>query len=248
MSLQIIVQPADWGDASLTDIQVLLTDVATHIHRYLREPVSGLIIVKPTPNEDHVPRTLFRSSADQPFLVQLAARDRRWSKFSYQFSHEFCHVLSAHDRLRNCLNGWFHEAICELASLFTLRHMAKSWVLTPPFPNWSDYAGSLSGYAENCLSKPECQLATGIGLSDWLVAEEEILRGDRYQRDKNAIVAYSLLPLFEKDPSGWNTIRAMPNSASSFAQYLAEWYSNVDLADQAFLKGIISKFNVDVDW
>ena len=51
------------------------------------------------------------------------------------------------------------------------------------------------------------QLPTGMTLSTWLQSEEEGLRQDRYLRDKNALVAYSLLPIFESDPAGWNFIR-----------------------------------------
>ena len=190
--------------------------------------------------------TYFRSLAEQPFLVQLAASDKQWAQFAFQFAHELCHVLSNPERLKHNQNQWFVEALCELSSVFTLRRMAESWVLNPPYPNWSDYATSLSSYAEDRLSNPEHQLPLGINLPDWLVLEEGRLRSDRYQREKNAIVAYCLLPLFEENPSGWNVIRAMPNSMSNFAQYLAEWHSNVDFEDKAFLEGIVSKFDVNL--
>ena len=74
----------------------------------------------------------YRENREGPFVVQLTARDRKWSKFAYQFSHEFCHLLSGHDRLRDNPNQWFHESLCELASVFTLRQMAKQWLISPP--------------------------------------------------------------------------------------------------------------------
>ena len=246
MDLQISVQSADWGDCSPTDIQVLLADVASHINRHLREPVSGLIAVIPAPNSNYVPMTYFRSTADQPFLVQLAAGDKRWAQFAYQFSHEFCHILSNPERLRHNQNKWFIEALCELSSIFTLRRMAENWVLNPPYANWSDYSASLSSYAEDRLSNQKHQLPLGIHLPDWFVLEEESLRSDWYQREKNAVVANCLLPFFEENPSGWNAIRAIPNSASDFAQYLAEWHSDVDNEDRAFLEDIFSEFDVDM--
>ena len=63
-----------------------------------------------------------------------SARDRKWAKFGYQFSHEFCHVLSNYENLKANPNNWFHEAICELASVFTLRRMAERWPTHPPYP------------------------------------------------------------------------------------------------------------------
>ena len=74
------------------------------------------------------------------------------AQFAYQFSHEFCHIMSDYERLRENPNGWFHEAICELASVFTLRCMAERWSSCAPYPNWVEYSDSLLSYAEDCLS------------------------------------------------------------------------------------------------
>ena len=54
--------------------------------------------------------------------IKLSARDTYWNKYAYQFAHEFCHVISKHDNLKENPNNWFHEAICELSiHAFTLR-------------------------------------------------------------------------------------------------------------------------------
>ena len=240
--MQIIVDPSNWGEASLGDIEALLLDVASHIQTFLRKPLEGAIVVRPAPAYDWVPKTLFREFAEGSFFIQLTARDRKWSRFSYQFSHEFCHVLSEHERLKDSPNNWFHETICELASVFTLRRMAQQWPSNPPYANWADYAESLASYAQERLSRKEHQLPEGTTLSAWLLSEEEALRKDPYQRCKNAVVAYSLLPIFESDPTGWNAIQWLPDSSALFKDYLSNWHSQVEPIDKPFVNCIIQLF------
>ena len=135
-----------------------------------------------------------------------------------------------------------HEAICESASVFTLRRMAERWRTCPPYPGRTDYADSLACYADSYLSREERRLPAGTTLSDWLLSEEESLRQDRYQRDKNAVLAYTLVPIFESEPAGWNAIRRLPNSSALFEDYLREWHSLVEPLDRPFVKRILGLF------
>ena len=200
--MQLKVVGSNWGDASSYSIEVLLADVASHLSHPFREPLAGTIVVAPTQNADDDPITPYRPSQQAPFTILLSARDSFWSQFAYQFSHELCHVLSDYERLGEGPNGWFHEAICESASVFTLRRMAERWRTCPPYAGRDDYAESLASYADSYLSREARRLPVGTTLSAWLLSEEESLRQDRYQRERNAVVAYSLLPIFESEPSG----------------------------------------------
>ena len=120
--------------------------------------------------------------------------------------------------------------------------MAERWAVEPPYPNWADYAGSLASYAEDLLSQEERQLPAGMTLSAWLLSAEESLRQDSCQRDKNAVVAYALLPIFESEPTGWNAIRRLPASSTMFMDYLLEWHASVELVDRPFVKRILEAF------
>ena len=240
--MQITVAQCDWGDSQLRDIEVLLADVDSHLTRLFREPLSGTIVVATTPSTDDVPITLYRPSPKSPFMILLQARDRKWARFAYQFSHELCHVLSDYERLQKNPNNWFHEAICELASVFTLRRMAERWLTRPPYPDWADYAPSLARYADDLLSNDNRRLPAGSTLRHWLAAHEEQLRSDPYLRDPNAVVAYQLLPTFEAEPTGWNAVRNLPNSSGYLMEYLADWYESVDATDKPFVKRVIGVF------
>lgn len=241
--MRIKVAQGDWGDTRIGDLEVLLTDVASHILRLLREPPIESIVVAPTSSRNDDPITLYRASPKSPFWILLQARDKYWAKYVFQFSHELCHVLSDYERLRDSPNNWFHETICELASVFTLRRMAERWPSCPPFPNWAGYAGPLASYAQERLSRKEHQLPAGMTLSAFLLAEEETLRKNRYLRDKNAVVAYSLLPIFESESAGWNALRKLPNSHTMFKDYLREWHSQVDTVDKPVVNRIIQLFS-----
>ena len=238
--MQISFLQCDWGDAELPDIEALLKDTASHLNRVLRNPFAETINVKIAPPEDWTPQTFFRSTPHEVFVIQLATRNRQWSQFAYQFSHEFCHVLSGYERLKDNPNNWFHEALCELASVFCLRRMAERWPTQPPFPNWAGYAGCLRAYAAERLPRGNVQLPDGINLHDWLSTNEEVLRIDPYQRDKNSLVAYALLTIFESCPSGWNAISKLPRSSAGIADYITEWHSSVDAADNPFVARLSS--------
>ena len=243
MGLSFVVGEGDWGGTQPDNIVTLLKDVASHLTQLIREPFIGIIEVAPTKSLDDDPITLYRSSSEAPYQILLQARGKYWSQFAYQFAHELCHVLSNYERLRDNPNNWFHEALCELAAVFTLRRMAEHWRTNPPYPGRTDYAESLASYVGNRLSHEKHQLPTGTTLPAWLLSEEESLRQDRYQRAKNAVVAYSLLPIFESEPTGWNAIRSLPDSSAMFKEYLHDWHSQVESIDKPFVNWIIQLSN-----
>ncbi len=234
--MQIKVLPGDWGNVQEYYIEVLLADTASYLNGLLRTSCTDVIHVTAAPLSKFYPFAFYRRSAHGPISIQLAARDSKWNQFAYQFSHEFCHVLSGWELLENNPNNWFHETICEVASLFTLRRMAERWPTKPPLSHWASYAKYLESYALKQLSRQEVQLPEGITLQTWLSSHEDELRKDSCQRDKNDLVAYKLLPIFEDDPKGWNAIRKFPDSSGKLSDYLRDWHSAVDSIDKPFVK------------
>ena len=104
--MKISVAACCWGLGRPSDIEALLVDTASHLNRLLRTPFTGTIVVVPASSSDPTPRVHYRSYPNEPFPIQLAARDSRWAQFAYQFSHEFCHIMSDYERLRENPNGW----------------------------------------------------------------------------------------------------------------------------------------------
>ena len=233
--MQISVLECEWGEAVRVDIQVLLQDVASHIVRELRHPFDETIRVMNLPTEDN-PKAFYRRSGDLAYEVNLTARDRRWSQFSYQFAHEFCHVLSGHERLRNNPNNWLHKAICELASIFALRRMGERWHTNPPYPNWASYSDRLAAYAEDLVEKYRDKSPTSFGA--WLSANEEEIRRCSILRENNGVVALKLLPVFEEDRQGWNAVPHLPESKGRIGEYIEAWKSSVQDVDRGFVEHV----------
>jgi hypothetical protein len=232
--MRLLVAHDDWGAAQPSEIEALLVDTASYLNAQMRCPFAGTICVVPaSPNEP--PRVLYRSSSDECYTVRLPARNRYWAQFAFQFSHEFCHILSGYDHLKNNPNNWFHETICELGAVFTLRCMASRWPTRPPYPHWAAYASSLVEYVTQLLSRPEVQLPAGVLLANWLAAREDELRINPLKRELNSVVAYILLPIFEAEPIGWNCIRRFPTSPKPMRDYLKLWHFVADDGDRAFI-------------
>ena len=220
--MEIHIDGDDWGETRVVDIQRLLDDVAGQLLRHLSDEPKGRIRVQCRP-EANVPHVLYRNSADDDYVVWLTARNRFWAQFAYQFAHEFCHILSGYDRLRAVPNKWFHESLCELASIFTLKQMAVTWLTQPPYPNWREYADSLEGYVDGVITRDVRHLPDGITLGQWFHTNESTLRANPLDRDLNGVVAQAMLPLFQSNPESWQTVGYLPDSGEGFARYLSQW-------------------------
>jgi len=252
--MDIRVREADWGDANRQDIERLLEDVATHIARLLRDPLIGSIVVEPSPPTKDYPETLPRSSPEEPYTILLSARGKLWAQFSYQFAHEFCHVLSGYESMRKNPNNWFVEALCELASIFTLRRMVERWPTQPPYQNWASYGASLARYTIRAPVTTGHAALLSDAIKQLLSCEQDNLRKtslrtefgefSKSDRDKVAVISHALLPLFENEPTGWNAVRKVPVTNGPLTEYLADWYAQAELTDKPFLKRILDVFEL----
>jgi len=161
---------------------------------------------------DH-PQTDSRRAAGNRIAIGLTARDNHWAQYSFQFAHECCHALINYSnderglaRDRRYANLWLEESLCETASLFTLRALSRSWLIAPPYGVWRDYASWFAAYAQERLALPEHHLPAGTSFAVWFRANEPALRKGPTERDRNTIVAAQLLPIFEREPRGWEAL------------------------------------------
>ena len=248
-NVRIVVPPSNWGKGRREDVETLIKDTASHVLRLLRNHFAADIRVIPRPIDEY-PEVMYRSPDETRYTIKLSVRDRDWAKYAYQFAHELCHILSNYEQIKKNPNNWFHEAICELASVFTLRCMAERWSSGPPYPNWASYADNLRKYCEEWMDRPETQLPEGVSFQSWLLHNEDTLRVADYredaERNKQNLVAYQLLPIFEEFPSGWNAIRNLPTCTGYLKDYLNEWHSLVDLKDQSFVARLSNTFGYTI--
>ena len=239
--LWVDVRPGTWGSVSIENIRAVLRDAALQINRTLRQPVQATITVLHAPGAN--PQILVHRSQRGRYWVQLSADDHHWAQYVYQFSHEFCHIIVDPYAETGWKHQWFAEALCETASVFVLRRMAKLWLIQPPYPNWRDYAPHLDAYADGRLTDPDHRLLQELSLPDWIASEEQSLIHDGEQREKCSVIAYAILPALEACPSGWNAIRKLPieygTEPGSIGEYLRQWHAAVDPADQDFANQVI---------
>jgi hypothetical protein len=238
----ITVSKADWGDASREDIAAVCRSVASELVVYFpRRRLDPIVIGQ---SRSSGPGVVFGTDARGKRRVSLDVKDRQWAQIAYQFGHEMGHILCNYREAKNP-NLWFEEALCETASLFALRCMARTWKTRPPYSNWKSYAGALESYAANhvrVMVKLERK-----DLPQWLRENEAALR--KIDRPKiNAVAAHILLPLLEKTPAHWEALDGLNQFDAkhelTFAEYLADWHDRVPAAHKPFVADVAKAFGI----
>ena len=243
-----------FGGAREADIKAVLRSAADEIWRHCphtRFEPAGFEIY----HDSRYPITHYERAKDGFVVIGLAVEGNLWARFSYQFAHEFAHALMDHANCNQArwrdpthANQWFEESLCEMASLYALSAMAATWRTTPPYPNWKSYAPSLADYVSKHLAEPTRQLPKGRKFLAWFRDEEPSLRQHATQRDKNTIIARHLLPLFQAEPRGWESLPSLKlgvlQADKPFARLLAEWHTNAPAAQRSFVEKLAALFGV----
>ena len=247
LAVTVTVRAGDWGDASVADIQTLLRNVQQNYFASFPEPPGGDVHVV---HGTESPLIANRKSTNDPYRIYLDVSGRHWAQFSYQFAHEICHLTCGYDRFKQPGDKkhpwmWFQESLCETASLFTLRRMAETWKTNPPYRNWTDYAPHLNEYAQKLVDDPARRLPVGVRLADFYAANRMILENHATERPLNGVVANHLLPVFEKNPRGWQAVRFLPATMpGTLPEYLRAWLTLTPVEHAAIVRAIALELGV----
>ena len=225
VSALLTVENGNWGATSLRAIHAVLTSVAgVLVDGFGRAPDAPIYVapwsLDPQVFYDH-----------RPYRIRLSARDRYWSQYVYQFSHELCHVMTNFDRHKGHRHRWFDESICALASLFVLHRLAEVWKAQPPqaIPDAAGFAPNHQTYAERIAAR--YPRISRDRLPEWLTGSLPKLEANRYDRDLCGTVAAALLDSFQADPSLWRDCVHLnhwdPSRDSTFATYLNSWTAHL---------------------
>ncbi|MCY3627959.1 MAG: hypothetical protein OXG88_09995 [Gammaproteobacteria bacterium] len=204
-----------WQAEVRSSVLAVLHESADAIYSHMKD--RPLIEVTVTYDLEEGPIALYRTQGESADTVLLSATPQDYRpQLMYQFAHEFCHVISDHNRLRSTesANQWLHESFCELASIFVLH---------------STLEDELRSYVDDYRAESIEILDSLKDFPTWLSEKEDELRGNTPNHDRvsNAVVAYRLLPVFKQFPEIWNTFPLLPNSESLLADYLDEWQESV---------------------
>lgn len=251
--ISIEVARGNWGNADRRDIQSILEATAGEFLSSFADVAAGDLNIRVLPRGGS-PRVLYERGADGEHMVYLTARDDRWYQYAYQFSHELCHILSNFDHKDRqgetvaSANQWFEESLCETASLFTLKRLAASWVKHPPKRNWIGYGPVFAAYADQLLAQPHRRLPLSQSFGNWYEENRSSLQASPYLREKNELVATTLLPLFEREPEMWQAIAYLnadrSSAAKPFAAYLADWHAACPPASRQLVADAMRLFGI----
>jgi hypothetical protein len=229
--IDIEIAPNGWGGAELSDIHVLLVSVASQF------PLGAIGIAPP-------PIYVFYSTLGNPIIlaertkhnkvqIALGAGARYWAQYSFQFSHEFVHVLVRHMDAAQGADApstpatWLEESLAEVGSLFALRAMAREWKTQAPYPNWTSYSEELTRYSQEIIEQAETKLSAQESFLQWFESQQSHLQGNAHDRPANSLIAVQMLPLFEQSPETWATLlyfsRADTTSSDSSKVMFAKW-------------------------
>lgn len=160
-------------------------------------------------------------------VIILTAKPTSWCQLAYQLAHEMCHRVIPNDVVQNL--RWLEESICELSSYYFLpllteylqRNKLRSLELAntniPYYPEFKKYVS-----ADRQKAEP---LKLSSFASDTPPSELQLLINNCELRGKNAYIATSLLPVFNKYPRTWHAIPFLCTLSSdlSLKASLTEW-------------------------
>lgn len=241
--LRLHIDPDGFG-ASEQDVRRLLESAGRELCRHFPDCELEPILVT---RGRQGPITLFERNEQRQIVVRLDTEGTYWSQYSYQWSHELCHILCRY-RADGQDNKWFEETLCELASLYVLRRMSESWANEPPYPNWRDYRHALRKYADDVIASRE-QIPLPE-LAAYYARHAGTLRRTPTDRDRNGAIAAALLPLFEESPEHWEAVHWLNAEPAppglSFAEYLRRWRQAVPERHQPWVERIAATFGVAI--
>ena len=225
-SALVTVENGNWGATSLRSIHAVLASAAGVLTDAFGRAPDAPIHVAPWNHDPQVFDDL------RPYQIRLSARDRYWSQYVYQFSHELCHVLTNFDRHKGHKHRWFDETLCESASLFVLHRLAELWREEPP-----DAVLDAAGFAPNHHTYAE-RIAARYPLPgrdhrpEWFAQTLPKLEANPYERELCGTIAVALRNAFRADPTLWQDCGHLnhwdPNADATFMNYLTSWITHMN--------------------
>jgi len=194
------------------------------------------------------PITLYNRNSNGEIIIRLDTGNTLWCQYAYQFAHEFCHVLSGYDEDYKG-NMWFEETLCETASLYAMRAMARSWKNDPPYKHWSNYRDELRSYSDKVIKgRTKVHEIYAKGLAGFYQAHKAELTKNACDRDLNGAMSLVFLKLFEESPESWGAIRWLNSTPSpkgeTFEQYLTKWRNAAPKKHKPFIVKVAGLYGV----
>jgi len=223
------VQSNLWESANTADIAKIIDFALTEFYVHLDRAKIPSKQVHITSSFSKTPPTdfpeIFNTKAFA--FIYLTAKNRNWSQYVSEFSHEICHFIIDSDNYnKHHPFGWIAESFCELASWFVIHEMNIGWQIFPPNDELlQEFAQSVKDYADNTF--PLQEFDSQKPFSEWIGDNLPELSKNRYLRHKNVIVAAQLFPLFINQTSLWMAVQYLNQvviyDETTLEDFLYQW-------------------------
>ncbi len=238
---------AEAFEAREADIRAVLDSAASELWRYFPDYKLEPIVVE---HNSSGPIVLYRRNERGELVIRLNAGKTFWCQYAYQFAHELCHVLCGYSE-GPLENRWFEETLCETASLFTMRAMARSWKTAAPYPNWANYRDALRDYVDDIeRQRHAVHEIYRTGMAAFYQAHQTQLRAKPGDRELNGSMALIMLKLFEENPQRWEAVRWLNSGqripGESLDAYLQRWHDTVPDRHRGFIKEIADLYGATI--
>ncbi len=254
---RITVLPGDWNRTDLPATTFITPELIQTVCESVRDVfVRQLVYAFDSDILIHYrkegPRVFYDRSPTGAYRIGLSIQNTSFSKLAFEFAHEYAHILQNYYRIsREDKQKWFQESLCSMASLYILRKMDAEWLENPPeYPGW-DFRIQARSKAFRLLSRqlinriPE-ELRNLDGLYGWYQVNLKRLEANPYLREKNDVVAFHLLSVFETNPEAWNTVRYLNSGPyteeETFEEYLEGWYYRTPPQWQPLVSLVMKRF------
>jgi hypothetical protein len=232
-----------WGTAGTAEIGPVLKSAAALLWKYFPHArLEPFVVVRGREG----PIVHYQRNIMGEIVMKLDTQDYLWCQYTYQFSHEFCHILSGFREDALNRNRWFEETLCEVASLFVLRRLTDAWQAQPPVEAWRSYAPEFRHYADQVM---DSRSRIGDGhLGDFYRKHRKTLENTPRERPLNGAMALPLLALLEGSPESWEAIswlnRAPSQEGDTLADYLNRWRAAVPARHRGFTGKVVKLFGL----
>jgi hypothetical protein len=208
--------------ADLSAIQKILTSVLLTFEESTGLAIDCLLHVEFWQGP---PRVHYQLEEDGRTRISLSATDHFWCQYAYQFSHEICHIATNYDRAprppQSQPFAWLDETICELATWVTFRGLQRTWRANPMMSG-----EAVRQYREDLISQYK-EKVDRRPFKSWFEEEQGSLRAIPIQREKNAKMAFEIMPEFYENGAGWRAASALNtwpvDPKTTINEFFADW-------------------------
>jgi hypothetical protein len=209
------------------NIRCILTLTKKIMDEHMGGDIGSDILIEIDPDIE-CPIILYDRGTKNEYKMNLKVTREPWDQLIFQFAHEYCHLRTNYSQSRfERKFKWFEESVAETASLYFLKQTYQHWLIAPPVSYIKPYPAAIMEYANNRIA--EFKKGTPANFQNWFSENLPILTQIGNDRNKNGIIAITILPLF--DAKLWEATTYLNmweiGANSNFHEYCKSWRMTV---------------------